>query len=192
MAGFILWCKLARSMRLLTFLLLFGLLNSLALVFLALQNTNNMFLLHFYTLISYLFVALIFSYWLNHFPALIIRWSILAFFTLYLIMVFLGYEDLTLPNEFSRSVRSILIAIITLYTLYFNLKDHSDFPVYRDERFWISIGVFITYSGTALVYAAIPVYITYPLWLIHCVLVIIGNIAYFTGYLCLRRLTIFG
>lgn len=192
MAGFILWRKSDRSMRLLTILLLYGLLNSLALVYLALQNTNNMFLVHLYILISYLFIALLFSYWLNHLPALLIRWSILAFIILYIIMVFLGYEDLTLPNEFSMSIRSILVAFITFYALYFTLRDHSDFPIYHDERFWISIGTFITCSGAALVYAAIPVYITYPLWLIHCILVIIGNIAYFAGYLCLRRLTISG
>ena len=186
-AGLLLWKKLSRPMRLLVILLIYGLLNSVVLVVLALQNINNIFLLHLYTLASYLLIALLFSYWLSRLPSKLVRLSIPAFFSLYIILILLGYEDLTLPNVHSRSIRSILIAGITLYTLYFSLRDHIDYPVYQDERFWISIGTFISYSGTALVYAAIPVHITKALWLIHSFLAIMGNFFYLIGYLCLRK-----
>lgn len=186
-AGLLLWRRSTSPMRLLTGLLFYGLINTVGLVILALWRGNNIVLLHFYTLISYLLVALIFSYWNIGRFALIIKLSIPLFFIMYAILVIFGYEDLTLPNEYSMSIRGVFIAFISLYTLYTTLRKHPDYPIYQDERFWVATGAFINYSGTVLVYAAIPVYITHALWQIHNTLAILANTLFFMGYLCLRK-----
>ena len=146
-----------------------------------------MFLLHLYTLVSYLLLALLFSHWHVGRSARIIRLSIPLFFIIYVILFTLGYEELQRLNRYSLSIMGVLIAFIALYTLYATLRDQFDLPAYRNERFWVSFGVFINHSVNVLVYAAIPVFITHALWQIHNVLAILGNILYFGAYLCLRK-----
>ncbi len=99
----------------------------------------------------------------------------------------MGYEQLMLPNKHSLAIMGLFIAIISLYTLYILLKDHSDFPVLKDERFWVSLGAFSNFSNNILVFTGIPQFITLPLWCIYDVSVIIGNILFIMGYLCLRK-----
>ena len=168
-------------------LLLYSFLNDVALVLVALRWGNNMFLMHLYTLVSYLLLALLLSYWHAARPARYTRLSIPLFFIIYVLLLTLGYEELQLLNKYSLSIMGVLIAFIALYTLYATLRDQSDLPAYRNERFWVSFGAFINYPGNVLVYAAIPVFITQALWQIHDVLAILGNILYFGAYLCLRK-----
>ncbi|MFB0516694.1 MAG: hypothetical protein ACETWG_08820 [Candidatus Neomarinimicrobiota bacterium] len=174
-------------MRLLTGLLFYGLLNDVALGVLALRHVNNMFLLHLYTLVSYLLLALLFAYWHQGRPARCMRLSILLFSAIYILLLGTGYEELQLPNKYSQSIRTVFIAFISLYTLYTIRRERADPPAHRDERFWVSLGAFISQSGNVLVYAAIPVFITHSLWQVHNALSIVGNILYFGAYLCLRR-----
>jgi hypothetical protein len=186
-AGFYLWKHSEFSMRLLTGLVLFGILIDIAVRALALRNHNNMALFHIYTLIAYGFVALMFSYWHTGRPSRLIRLSILLFYSSYAFLLGLGYENLMLPNKYSLSLMSVLISIISLYTLYSTLRSHADYSVYGDERFWVSLGAFFTYASNAFVFSGIPVYITHAIWQIHNVLVILGNMLYFIGFLCLRK-----
>ena len=186
-AGVILWKHSTYPMKLLTILLFIGISFDTAGTLLLLKHVNNMFLFHLYTLVSYLFVALLFSYWHDGHTAFYIRLSIPIFFIIYLILLGLGYEHIKLPNKYSHSIESIFIAFITFFTLYTILKNHPEFPIHQNERFWVSFGAFLNYSGSVLVYAAIPVYITDALWYIHNTFVIVANIFYFRGYLCMRK-----
>jgi len=174
-------------MKLLTGLILYGVLNSAALYLVAKSVGNNMPLFHIYTLFAYLFIALLFSLWHKKRMARLIRLSIPAFYIIYAILLGMGYEKLHLPNKYTLSIMGILVAVIALYTLYISLRDHTDFPVHRDERFWVSLGTFSSYSNNILVFSSIPLFITLPLWQIYSVLIIIGNILYIKGYLCLRK-----
>lgn len=186
-AGICLWNRSPPSLRILTGLLLYGAISSIACVLLAFLRGNNMVLLHIYTLVSYLLIALLFSYWQQRRAARYMRISIPVFFLIYIFLLLLGYENLQTANKYSLSIHGIFIAFISLYTLYTTLRHHIDYPVYRDERFWVSFGVFIINTGNVLVYSAIPIDITHALWQIHNILIIPGYILYFIGYLCLRR-----
>ena len=146
-----------------------------------------MVLFHLYTLVSFLLIVLLFSYWQQPRAARYMRLSIPIFFIIYILLSVLGYENFQTANKYSLSIQGIFIAFISLYTLYDTLRHHIDYPVHRDERFWVSFGVFINYAGNVLVYAAIPIFITPALWLIHDMVVIIGSILYFGAYLCLLK-----
>ncbi len=146
-----------------------------------------MVLFHLYLPLAYTLVAMLFSFWHEGRPARLMRLSIFLFLGIYLLLLVGGYENLQLPNKYSMSIMGVLVAFIALYTLYATLRDQFDLPAYRNERFWVSFGVFINHSVNVLVYAAIPVFITHALWQIHNVLAILGNILYFGAYLCLRK-----
>jgi hypothetical protein len=186
-AGIYYWARSPPSLRILTGLLLYGALSNIALVLLAFIRGNNMVLLHFYTLVSFLLIVLLFSYWQQRRAARFMRLSIPIFFIIYILLSVLGYENFQTANKYSLSIQGVFIAFISLYTLYNTLRHHIDYPVYRDERFWVSFGVFFNHAGNVLVYAAIPIFITHALWQIHNVVVIVGNIFYFGAYLCLRK-----
>ena len=176
-------------MKLVTVLLAFGFLNSLGLLVMALFGRNKMILFHFYTLLSYLIIALLFSYWHDRRTALILKMSIPLFFLVYGALLVLGYQDLTQPDKYSMIIQSILVALIALYTLFRNRDRYEKFPVYQDERFWVSIAAFTLFAGPTLVIAAIPTYIPSELWQIFHVLVILGHGLFFLGYLSMLRWT---
>lgn len=186
-AGVYLWALSTRPMRLLTGLLAYNLANDIALAFLAMNRVNNMFLFHMYAPLAYGFIALLFSYWNEGRAARYMRLSIPAFIIIYFVLLALGYEDLRRPNKYTLSLLSVSIAVITLYTLYNTLRDHADYPIHQDERYWVSFGTLIYYSGNVLVFSGIPEYITSNLWSINSTLAIVGNILYFRAFLCLRR-----
>jgi len=186
-AGVLLWNKSTRPMRLLTGLLLYGSLSNLFLLLLSLQFINNMFLIHLYTLVSYLLIALLFSYWHKGQGARYMRFSIVLFFICYVTILGLGYEDLQHPNKYSQTIAGVLVAFISLYTLYTAFQGSINHPAYEDERFWVSFGIFISFSGSTFIYIAIPTYITYDIWWIILTLAVLGNLLCFKGYLCLRR-----
>lgn len=188
-AGVVLWKRSSRSMKLVTGLLLFGFLNSTGLLVMAIFGRNNMILVHFYTLLSYLIIVLLFSYWHDGRTALVLKISIPLFFLVYGALALLGYEDLTHPNTYSRAIQSILIALIALYTLYYVLRRHEKFPVYQDERFWVSIAAFTIFAGSTLVHAATPAYISPDLWQIHHVLIVLSHGLFFLGFLWMRKWT---
>ena len=185
--GVYFWRLSSRSLKLLTGLLLYGNINNLICYLVGKSVGNNMPVVHIYTLIAYLFVALLFSLWHKRRTAILIRLSIPAFYIIYVVLLLTGYEKLMLPNKYSLTIMGLLVAIISLYTLYMLLKDHTDFPVRKDERFWVSLGAFSNFSNNIFVFTGIPVFITLPLWYIYDVLVIIGNILFIMGYLCLRK-----
>lgn len=186
-AGIYLWNISTRPMRLLTGLLLYGSLSNLSLLLLYLQSINNMFLFHLYTVVSYLLITLIFSCWHKSRVARYMRFSTVLFFICYVTFLELGYEDLQLPNKYSQTIAGVLVAIISLYTLSVAFKGPINYPAFKDERFWVSVGVFINYSGGTFIYIAIPTNITYDVWTIWLILDIFSSLLYFKGYLCLRR-----
>lgn len=186
-AGIYYWARSPPSLRILTGLLLYEAFSNIAFVLLAFMRGNNMVLMHLYTLVSFLLIVLLFSYWQQRRAARYMRLSIPIFFLIYILLLALGYENLQTANKYSLSIQGIFIAFISLYTLYTTYRQHIDYPVHRDERFWVSFGVFINNSCNVLVYAAIPIFVTHALWQIHNVVVIIGNIFYFGAYLCLRK-----
>lgn len=174
-------------MRLLTGLLLFGFLCNLFLLLLALQSINNIFLLHLYTIVSYLLIALLFSYWHESRIAKYMRFSIVLFIIFYVTLLGLDYEELQLPNKYSKTMRSILVAFISLYTLLKVFQGSINNPASEDERFWVSFGIFINFSGSTFVYVAIQDTITFNIWQIRLTLAILSYFLYLKGYLCLRK-----
>ena len=188
-AGVVLWKRSSRSMKLVTGLLLLGFLNSLGLLVMTMFGRNNMILFHFYALLSYLIIALLFSYWHDGRTAFVLKMSIPLFFLVYGALLVLGFENWTHPNTYSMVIQSILVALIALYTLNHTLRRHEKFPVYQDERFWVSIAAFTLFAGPTLVRAMTPTYIIPELWQIFHVLVVLSHGLFFLGYVWMRRWT---
>ncbi len=179
-------------MRLLTGLLAFNLGSNIALILLALWKGNNIVMIHFYALGAYTLIALLFSYWLDAGPARYVRLSIPLFLFIYFALLITGLEDLGRPNALTLTIMSILIALIALYTFVSSALEPAAIPFHRDARYWVSLGVFIYYSGNVFFFSGLSVIITTKIWHIHDTLAVIGNLLYIGAYLCLRKSPIYG
>lgn len=187
-AGLVKWRIASRSMRLLTVLLLFVALIDIFTLILALRSINNIFLFHAIIIIFYPILALLFSYWHSRRTKRLLRWSIPIFIAAVLLLFVLGYETLEMPPSYSLSVMSIMLAIISLYTLFTLIRDGGT-PIYSDERFWVSLGVFMSYASTAFIYSGIMGGITDDIWIAHNMIHTIGNLCYLAGFLWMQTPT---
>ena len=176
-------------MRLLTGLLALNIGSNFAQIVLTLWRGNNMIVFHLYPMIAYTLIAIMFSYWARGAAALYIRLTIPIFIIISLIPFFKGVEALEQPNKLALSLMSILVALITLYTLYMSSQNPMPIPFYHDARYWVSLGAFMYYSGSILVFAGIADLITKETWHIHNGLAVIGNMLYIGAYLEMRKWT---
>lgn len=187
-AGLVKWRSASRPMRLLTVLLLYTTLSDIFSVTLALRPTSNIFLFHAGIMVFYPILALLFSYWHSRRPKRLLRWSIPIFIAAVLLLFVLGYETLDMPPVYSLGVMSILLAIISLYTLYTLMQSNST-PVYRDERLWVSLGVFVSFVSTTFIYSGIVGGVTIDIWIAHNMIHTIGNFCYLAGFLWMQTPT---
>ena len=102
----------------------------------------------------------------------------------------MGHENLKRPPIYSLSLFGVLLAIISLSTFFTILQSDSAIPVYRDERFWVSLGVLISWSSTTFIYAGIVGDITINIWIVNNLLHTFGNLCYLLGYLWMQPQTI--
>ncbi len=188
-AGLVKWRIAPRPMRLLTVLLLYAALSDIFSVTLAIRAINNIFLFHAGVIVFYPILALLFSYWHSRRSKRLLRWSIPIFIAAVLLLFVLGYETLERPPSHSLSVMSIMLAITSLYTLFTLMRDGSNYPVYRDERFWVSLGVFMSYATTTFIYSGIMDGITDDIWIAHNIIHTIGNLCYLVGFLWMQTPT---
>ncbi len=176
-------------MRYLTALLLISIIFTLVLFALALRRVNNLFLIHIYTLIEYFMLTRIFAYWSTEVARRLILASILLVVGLYIAYNVLGYEDFQLPNKYTLTSIGILMGMISLYSLISVFNAAPSRIITGDERFWVALGSFVSVAGPTIVYSAIPVHITRPLWYLSNLLIVLGYLLYLRAFTCLRRST---
>ncbi len=187
--GFTKWQISTWPMRLLTLFISYFFLINIVGVTLAAMNLRNLFLIHIDTLLTYSALALIFSCWYSGKLRQYIRLSIPAFIAFYLLLLRIGYENFNLPTSFSMTVRSVILAFISLYTLFCVFRE-SIIEAYRDERFWISLGTLFAFSSNAIIYSGVSSGITIDIWIVHNIFIAIGYLCYFGGYQWTRTHTI--
>ena len=168
-------------MKRFTVFLLFSTMSSIASIALAIRNIQNLFLFHIYALFAYSLLALVFSYWHKDKLRQYIRLSIPVYLALYLPLLMIGYEDINKPPLLCLLVISVLITLISLYTLFFVLQG-SAISAHRDERFWVSIATLLIFSSNVVIYSGIRGGITIDIWIIHNIFNAMGYLCYFGGY----------
>ena len=181
-AGVVKWHAISRSLKLLTVVMLYFALNDLIMLALASRSVKNIFMIHGYVIIVYVFLAFLFSYWHQDKPKRLIRASVPAFIAFYLLLLATGRENLGIIPAISHSVMSISLTLIALYTLLSILKSREPSITYRDERFWVSIGVMVQFSGNVMIFSGVSGEITITLWTVHNFLFLIGYLCYLGAY----------
>jgi hypothetical protein len=153
---------------------------------LAYNKINNLWLFHVFTIVEYSFWVIVFSFWQKeHNVKKILKVSILIFAIIWLVNLIFSIERFSEYNNVSRSIESILLTAIALFTIY-NSYLESYVELYKNYIFCFSIGVLIYFSGNFLFFSLGSSIVNgIDVGTIHSILNISANLCYLRGFLCL-------
>jgi hypothetical protein len=186
-AGAVVWGQASRPVRLLVLLLALNFLVDMAGILMGKLYGHNLILMNSYTLIQYPIIAVILSHWLDGRAKSIVLLSIPVFPAACLVMHLVGFENLFGSGKYFHTLEALLAGLIVMRVIYSLMLRSAGSPIQLQEAFWITIGTFFLVSIGVAVYAAIPEQITYELWYIHTLCVIIAYLLYIRGFWCLRQ-----
>lgn len=166
-------------------LLTYVLVSDVVSIVLALNSVENIFLFHIYLVVAYPSIAVLFSLWHSGNTRQTMRWSIPFFLVAYLLFLVFGDGNLERPPGHSLALMSIFCTGLALYTLIGLATSSSTNLVYKDERFWVSFGIILSYGVTSMIYSGIRGGVTRDLWILHNSIQTIGNFCFLGGYLSL-------
>ncbi len=185
-AGWLTWSNCTRSLQLLTVYVSYVAASNLVAVYLAFQGTRNLFLFHLFILVAIPFLIFIFSDFLTGYPKILTK-IIIPLIIISNIALYLGSNESSPdPPVIGLAISSVLVTFIALYSLFDVLRSLPKKSIFYDERYWISMGSFIYFSGNAFVYSTILGEISINTWRFHNVIHIVSFIIYFGGYLWKR------
>jgi len=170
--------------------LLIAQMSDLAMAALATRHINNLWLTHVFVILEYAFFAWLFASWqksewfkkilLLSIPGLLLLGIVSAFYL----------ENVSSFNTITRPLASLLIVIISAYTLLTLSRSHID-SLFRETRFWISAAALLYFASSLAVVSLSNIIMGLPaeqsrqLFAVHAILNMIANIGYAGGFLCL-------
>lgn len=180
--GLVHWKNESRTLKLLTlFLGVESLITGVMYVF-AGQGINNMFMVHINTLIAYLFVVRLFSEHVTAKMKLILTNSVLLYMAVFVVTLALGIESVFRRPLYLVTLLAIVVSLVSMYTLITMLWDPPKHGPFRDERFWLSLGMFFAYAAGTFIYAGISTFLSVKLHSVHSILQIISHLIFAYGF----------
>lgn len=147
------------------------------------QGINSWLLINFWILIEYVATIYVFSYWQKNSQLQnILRWTIPVYIVFWIIAKVFEIEGLHWFPQYTRSVSSIILTVLALYTL-IKLGETGSF-IYKHYQFWISVGVLLYFSGNIVLFSLSDLKLVSNLFFIHNILDISANFLYAGGFWC--------
>ncbi len=145
---------------------------------------NNLWLFHLFTLFEFIIFMHVFSNWQKPKLALFLKRSVYLF-----LLIWLGskiwLEDFYNMDNYTSSLASLVISMVSLYTMVTLIMESLKVSIYNDAKFWVSTGVLIYYGGNIFTFALSSIFVFWP---IHNIIQLISLFCYSKGFLCQRRM----
>ena len=109
---------------------------------------NNLFLLHFYTILEFILLTLIFR---NYLPKKFVWW-IIGLFSVAALINSVFIEKLGTFNVIARSVSAFLIMCYVMRYFWITLRDMKMRYLERQPMFWISCGALLYYAASFFIF----------------------------------------
>jgi len=160
--------------------------------YLARASINNLWVAHFYNLIEFNTLAILFSDWVDgDWPKAIIRLTIVLFSFFWLFSkIFL--ERIDEPSVYTATIAKLVLGLMSIYLL-FGFAKQTESLIIEDPRFWITASVLIASAGSATflalrgVIAKLPPQEFYHAYSFHWVILIITHMVNTWAFLCGKR-----
>lgn len=185
-AGIYFFRSASRDMQFLAVFIILSLISSLTVTILAIYEINNLWLFHIFTPIEYGFLICVFSFWQrSQLIKKILIWSIVVFFFIWIGAKLLQIEQFDHFYHPTRSLSTIIMTIVSVFTL-ITINIEEEDLIYKDYRFWVILGVLVSFTGTAIVFNLSDLDLIKSIWTIHSILNITGNICFACAFFFLR------
>jgi hypothetical protein len=142
------------------------------------------------TLIEYIVIMSMILIWQESLTMKRVMTVLLWVYILFWFTSKISFEPMIKLNSITLSISQVILALSAGYTLFVVIENHAQ-PLLRSQLFWMLIAFILNYTGTLIPTALGGVFFTQPgealilLYSINWVLVIISNILFTIGILCL-------
>lgn len=151
--------------------------------YLSSKQQNSWFLINIWILIEYCGTIYVFSYWQKNIRIQkVLRWSIPAYSIFWFIAKIFQMEDLHWFPQYTRSIESIILTIVAIYTL-IKLGETGTY-INKHYQFWVCIGVLFYFSGNIILFSLSDLRLVINLFIVHSILNILANFLYAGGFWC--------
>lgn len=172
------------------YLVLSGCANGIAIV-MARNGMNNLPLLHFYTVLEFIVLALFFRQVMPHRLAKIIPY-LLSAFAAYCIINAIAFQSVFTYNTYPRALEALLLIISALSVFYKMLSGDEDLPWFKNPVTFFNIGLLFYFSGSLSLFLLSQAllknaYLNQIAWVVHATLVFLMYMLFAAGFLQCKR-----
>lgn len=169
-----------RGMRILFYfffvILIFNLIN----IALKLSGQNNLWVLHVYTLVEYVFIVIAVATWLDR-GLRPYAFASIALFVAVWTGLKLYVESLQQFDNLSFGIESFLLMTVSVVVLV-RLMDASD-SLLHDHRFYAVLGILMYFAGTITLFALRSILYSWPM---HSAVAFLASLFWTRAFWCLR------
>lgn len=152
MIGLVRYKTLDSARRLIWWLMLCSLVSNIVQITLALQRVPNLFIAHFYVLIEFVLLTLIYLQALNKsLSAWWVRILLVGFVVFSLVNAFY-IQGLSANNSYQRTLETVIVIAWILFYFYKTLQELKVQKIELEPMFWFSGGALIYFAGTLFIY----------------------------------------
>lgn len=120
---------------------------------LGIHHVNNLPLLHFYTIVEYLFIVRYFQLILNNSANSILIAILLIAFPILSILDFIFIQDIHQYNSYPRPIAAIIVIALCVYYFFRYSENEIKGPWLSVSSNWIAVGLMIYFSSSLFYFA---------------------------------------
>jgi hypothetical protein len=181
--------SLPQPLRLLEYLLVFAFIMTIIEWILASQSINTLWAAHISTIVEFVIVLIIFSFWMRHDLSRLVSFGCLIGFIIFWIISKLLFEPFSQFDGWTAAVSKI-IQITFSSILFVEVIKDSDIDWTKDPRFWVAAGIIIYSAGSLFLFALFnKMLLISPdrlkfVWSLNWIFSIISNLLFARAFLC--------
>ena len=181
--------SLPQPLRLLEYLLVFAFIMTIIEWILASQSINTLWAAHISTIVEFVIVLIIFSFWMRHDLSRLVSFGCLIGFIIFWIISKLLFEPFSQFDGWTAAVSKIIQITFSSIMLVEVIKD-SDLDWSKDPRFWVAAGIIIYSAGSLFLFALFnKMLLISPdrlkfVWSLNWIFSIISNLLFARAFLC--------
>jgi hypothetical protein len=181
--------SLSRPLQILEWLLVFIILEVGLEWILSTLHFNNLWPIHFTTLIECSLLVFVFYSWMmNHRARMILVLCFSVYVLLWLVSKF-TFEPLSMTDDWTATISKVLQIVCSVYVLVEVVKE-TDIVWTNDPRVWVSAGIIIYSAGSLFMFALFTrMLLISPerlkfIWSFNWILLMISNLLFARAFLC--------
>ncbi|MDN3583946.1 hypothetical protein [Mucilaginibacter flavus] len=120
---------------------------------LGLRHINNLPLLHFYTIVEYLFILKFFQSFVSDFRVLRVIWILFILFPFLSVLDFIFIQDIHEYNSYPRPIAALIVIGLCMYYFFNYTTQENKKPWVTMPINWIVTGLLIYFSSSLIYFA---------------------------------------